>query len=193
VAVFNHRNTNQLHLVYQCSKDNHIKHLWTTDLENWNEISLNNKWTTKDTPALVVYDGRLLMVNRGGGDEYLWYCLYDGTSWSGDESIIPGEDPKKDKAYSTHGVGLAVFDNKVFMVHRSNRNNGELWYSTYTTSAGWTGDRCIAGQSTGETPALACYKDPQVKPENYDKTDESYSEGVIASRLICVHRGWGKY
>jgi hypothetical protein len=189
VAVFSHNNTNQLHLVYQDSQDNHIRHLWTTDLQTWNTVSLNAKWTTKDTPALVVYNNRLLMVNRGGGDDCLYYCFYDGTSWSGDESTIPGENGTG-KASSSHGVGLAVFEGKVYMVHRSSASNGELWYSTYTSS-GWSANRRIEGQSTGETPALACYKDPKVTAENYDSTETD--PGVIASRLICVHRGWGRY
>ncbi len=148
--------------------------------------------TTADTPALVVYDNKLLIVHRGYPDENLYYAQYNGTNWINgdkDELKIPNESGTG-TATSNHGVGLAVFDNKVFMMHRSSLSDGQLWYNIYTSSSGWSGDRSIESQFTGETPALACYKDPQVKAENYD--DNETDPGMIVPRLICVHRGWGK-
>jgi hypothetical protein len=188
VAVFN----DELHLVYQKKSDCRLKHLFSKDLVTWTEVPLNSKWATSDTPALVVYDNKLLMVHRGYPDENLYYAQYNGTNWINgdkDEIKIPNESGTG-TATSNHGVGLAVFDNKVFMMHRSSLSNGQLWYNIYSSSSGWSGDRSIEGQFTGETPALACYKDPQVKAENYD--DNETDSGMIVPRLICVHRGWGK-
>jgi hypothetical protein len=188
VAVFN----NELHLVYQKAADSRLKHLFTKDLVTWTEVPMNSRWSTSDTPALVAYDNKLLMVHRGYSDSNLYYSLYNGTNWINgdkDEQKVPNESGTG-SATSTQGVGLAVFDNKVFMMHRSGENNGQLWYNIYTSAGGWTGDRFIEGQSTGETPALACYKDPQVKAENYDENETD--PGMIVPRLICVHRGWGK-
>lgn len=149
---------------------------------------MKDSWTTSDTPALVAYEGKLLMVHRGKSDEALYYSFYDGTRWSDTGHTLPNEYGNGN-ATSTQGVALAVFDHKVFCVHRSGKNNGELWYTTYTNSGGWTNERRIEGQSTGETPALACYKDPQVKPENY--VENETEPGMLVERLICVHRGWG--
>jgi len=184
VAVFNE----QLHLVYECGDGKKLKHLWTNDFSIWHEVTMKDSWSTSDTPALVAYKGRLLLVHRGNKDEALYYSFYDGSSWSNTENTLPNEHGNGN-ATSTQGVALAVFDEKVFLVHRSGANNGELWYSTYTNSGGWTNDRRIVGQSTGETPALACYKDPQVKAENYEENETE--PGMIVDRLICVHRGWG--
>jgi len=189
VTVFSHNNVNQLHLVYQDKGSNQIKHLWTTDLKTWNSVSVNSNWITKDTPAIVAYNNKILMVHCGCKNNYLYYSLYDGSSWSSDENTIPGENGTSNNAGSNYGVGLAVFEGKVYMVHRSSEGNGNLWFSTYSSS-GWSGNQRIEEQYTGETPALACYKDPKVTPENYDAT--ATEPGMTASRLICVHRGWGK-
>ena len=84
------------------------------------------------------------------------------------------------------GPGLAVFEDKVFMVHRAKSSDGSLWYSIYDGS-GWTQqDTLIDGQSTGAPPALACYTDPQCNSDNYEDPK------TAVARLICVHRGWGK-
>ena len=184
IAVFN----DQLHLVYECGDGKKLKHLWTKDFSVWHEVAMNDNWSTSDTPALVAYEGRLLMVHRGNKDQKIWYGFYDGNKWSDSEETIPGESGNT-AAESAQGVALAVFDHKVFCVHRSSANNGVLWYSTYTNSGGWSNNTHIEGQSTGETPALACYKDPQVKPENYEANETE--PGMIVERLICVHRGWG--
>ena len=172
VAVFNE----ELHMVYQSGNSNDIYHrIFNKDTNAW-RTSINPAASTKDTPALVAYGTDLLLVHRGDGDEFIWYCTYNGNSWT-KEQQIPG-------MYSSMGPGLAVFGNEVFMVHRSNKSNGELYYSIYNGSS-WSPDAHIDGQSTGAPPALACYTDPQCIPANY--TDSKTAE----PRLICVHRGWG--
>ena len=164
-------------MVYQSGSSNDIYHrIFNKDTNAWRRSSIEPNASTKDTPALVAYGTNLLLVHRGDGDEFIWYCTYNGNSWT-KEQQIPG-------MYSSMGPGLAVFGNEVFMVHRSNKSNGELYYSIYNGSS-WSPDAHIDGQSTGAPPALACYTDPQCIPANY--TDSKTAE----PRLICVHRGWG--
>ena len=181
VAVFK----GELHMVYQSGQNHDLYHIiFNKDTNAWRT---NNKsdggynypnGKTSDTPALVAYGESLLLVHRGNKDEDMYYCTYDGTSWTKELPI--------DGASSNMGPGLAVFEDKVFMVHRAKSSDGSLWYSIYDGS-GWTQqDTLIDGQSTGAPPALACYTDPQCNSDNYEDPK------TAVARLICVHRGWGK-
>ena len=182
VAVYKE---NELHMIYQANDPTRtLWHLYTTDGNTWHVKFHLEGFSTSDTPALVQYGNNLLMVHRGEKDEHLYYNFYNGSSWGDDESKIP-DASGSGFATSTQGPGLAVFDGKVYMVHRSGAASGELWYSVYDGTS-WSHDTHIEGQSTGETPALACYTDPQCTPENYVDTNNA------VPRLICVHRGWGK-
>ncbi|MFN9630384.1 MAG: sialidase family protein [Cyanobacteriota bacterium] len=182
VAVYKE---NELHMIYQANdRTRTLWHLYTTDGNTWHVKFHLTGFSTSDTPALVQYGNNLLMVHRGEKDEHLYYNFYNGSSWGDDESKIP-DASGSGFATSTQGPGLAVFDGKVYMVHRSGQASGELWYSVYDGTS-WGHDTHIDGQSTGETPALATYKDPQCTPENYVDTN------TAVPRLICVHRGWGK-
>jgi len=172
VAVFNE----ELQLVYQSGQNHELRHL----IFNGTAWRTNNNpnGTTSDTPALVAYRNDLLLAHRGNKDTGMYYCTYDGNSWSTKETQILG-------IFSSMGPSLAVFDDKVFMVHRSDQPNGELYYSIYNGSKWSDKDTHIDGQSTGAPPALACYTDPQCNPDNYTESTNA------VPRLICVHRGWG--
>ena len=174
-AVFNKK----LYLVYEGSYAEHMHVISSDDGSTWGGHIEFQDYTTGDTPALVVYHEKLLLVHRGAGSNKKMYYMTtsDGVSWSKDLEL-GGEH------LSNQGPGLAVFDDKVYMVHRSHMNDGTLWYSIYDGNS-WSPDVRIEGQSTAETPALACYTDPQCTPENYVDPKDA------APRLICVHRGWG--
>lgn len=181
VAVYNE---NELHMVYEANDMSHtLWHLYTTDGNTWQLKFHLTAFSTTDTPALVQYGNSLLMVHRGERDERLYYNFYNGSTWGNSESKIP-DASGSGFATSTQGPGLAVFDGKVYMVHRSGQNTGELWYSVYDGRS-WSHDTKIEDQSTGETPALATYIDPVCTPENY------VDPNTAVPRLICVHRGWG--
>lgn len=168
----------KLYMVYEGCYKSHLHVISSDDGRTWGDHKEFTDYTTADTPALVVYNNQLLLVHRGSGTNTRLYSMtsHDGISWSTDESL--GD------YWSNQGPALAVFKDKVYMVHRSDKNAGELWYSIYDGNS-WTPDTHIVGQSTGETPALACYTDPQCDPENY--VDAS----TATPQLICVHRGWG--
>ena len=202
VAVYK----DELHLVYQIAQSNDLKHICFNG-KVWNIIfDKIPKCETNDTPALVAYKDKLLMVHRGNNDDFLWYNNYDGQTWSGDLKIMNGNSD----ACSKYGPGLAVFNDKVFMVHRGTdradylllhpyvSQDKNLWYSIYDGS-GWTKDTMADANNgiwTGAPPALACYSDPQCTYDNYVDPNVLEDGTVLPTtyqpRLICVHRGWGK-
>jgi hypothetical protein len=176
VAVFN----GDLHLVYQLlsqTNNNEFRHLiFDGKTKAWRKNTINPKGWTADTPALVAYQDKLLMVHRGDGDQGMYYATYDG-SWS-EDLTVPGTS-------SLYGPGLAVFGDKVFMAHRGHKDDKLLYYFTYKDSKWIKEDTKIPDIYTGAPPALACYTDPQCKADNY------VDHETAKPRLICVHRGWG--
>ena len=188
VAVFN----KELHLVYQSTDSNNVHHL-IFDGTNWRNNGSIPNCETADTPALVAYKDKLLMVHRGHTDQDLWYNNYSNGSWTGDNKINPIQSSK-------YGPSLAVFDNKVYMVHRGANNDQHLWHSTYD-GTNWTQDKETKGVCLGAPPALVCYKDPECTEKNYvdpnvieDETDPTKTVELPPTyqpRLICVHRGIG--
>lgn len=177
-TVFN-GNNGKLYLAYAACLTQSIRIITSDDGITWGGL-IDTTYETADTPAIVAYKQKLLIVHRGGHNNTRMYSTTsdDGVSWSKDLSM--GE------YWSDQGPALAVFeDEKVYMVHRWDRANGELMYAIYDGNS-WSPDTHIEGQSTGETPALAVYKDPQCTPENY------VDPKTAVPRLICVHRGWGK-
>jgi hypothetical protein len=169
----------ELHLVFQIysphDKLNNWFHHLIFDGTTWRNNQYHPQGSTLDTPALVTYKNKLLLVLRGEKNQDLYYFTGDGLHWS--------EPIHMEKACSKYGPGLAVFDDKVFCAHRGKDHSENIWYSTYNGST-WTTDT-MSDACTGAPPALACYTDPQCNSDNY--TD---SKNTVA-RLICVHRGWG--
>jgi len=179
VAIFNDGN---LHLVYQVHSDysgdnNKFRHL-IFDGKAWRINNNHPEGTTADTPALVAYQNKLLMVYRSDSKDHtlqMWCTTYDGT-WSKDLKV-PG-------TYSKVGPGLAVFGDKVYMAHRG-ASDAALYYSIYYNSQWIIEDTKISNVYTGAPPALASYTDPQCNSDNYEDPKTS------KPRLICVHRGYG--
>jgi len=174
VAVFNDGN---LHLVYQLDS-NKFRHL-IFDGKDWRINTHHPEGLTADTPALVAYQDKLLMVYRSqptDKSQQMYYTTYDGNRWS--------EDLKVPGTYSKYGPGLAVFGDKVFMAHRG-ASDEALYYSIYQNSKWIIEDTKIPDVYTGAPPALACYTDPQCNSDNYEDAK------TAKPRLICVHRGWG--
>jgi len=174
VAVFNDGN---LHLVYQLDS-NKFSHL-IFDGKAWRINTRHPEGLTADTPALVAYQDKLLMVYRSqpsDKSQQMYYTTYDGNKWS--------EDLKVPGTYSKYGPGLAVFGDKVFMAHRG-ASDEALYYFIYEGSQWINSDTKIPDVYTGAPPALACYTDPQCKSDNYEDPK------TAKPRLICVHRGFG--
>jgi hypothetical protein len=122
-------------------------------------------------PALAVFQNKLYCVHRGQGDDQsLWWFTFDGNNWSADQQIPrPGGGPGP---WSASGVGLAVFQNKLYCVHRGQGPDQSLWWFTFDGN-NWSLDQQIprpgggAGPWSAGAPALAVYQD----------------------QLYCVHRG----
>jgi len=175
VAVFG----GELHLVYQVRPTNDFKHLIFHD-KAWRINTHHPEGLTGDTPALVAYQNKLLMVHcaqPGDNTQQMYYATYDGTKWSNDDKV-PGTSSK-------YGPGLAVFGDKVFMAHRGHGGDELLYYYIYKDSQWINNDTKIPNVCTGAPPALACYTDPQCKSDNYEDPK------TAKPRLICVHRGFG--
>jgi hypothetical protein len=177
-AVFN----NKLHLVFPEKNHKYLYHITSEDGSNWSMISpiSDSKGDAKgeDIPALAVYKSKLYLLIRGC-DEKLWNTdSADGVTWS---------TLAKMSEYKTwEGPSLAVFDNKLIVVHRSGDKKADLYYATYdgNTSRAWSADtRFTEGQVTGDNPALAVYMDPNAKPESYE--DPSHG----GAKLIVAYRG----
>jgi len=100
------------------------------------------------SPAVAAYDGRLVFVHEGYGNEgKLWYVTWDGDGWSSDVNTQFG---------TSGGPGLAVFDGKLYCAHQGYEGRGELWYTIFDGND-WNGDHHIGGISISGSPALAAY------------------------------------
>ena len=174
----------ELHLVYEVRTDSkEFKHLvFNGNTKAWRINTNQPKGSTSDTPALVAYRNKLLMVHRGNADhsndQDMYYATYENGSWSNDDKV-PGTS-------SFYGPGMAVFGDKVFMAHRGHGSADKaLYYSIYQGSQWISKDTQISDVYSGAPPALACYTDPQCNDSNYEDPKNT------VARLICVHRGWG--
>ncbi|MFJ1550595.1 hypothetical protein [Streptomyces sp. NPDC088246] len=114
------------------------------------------------------FGGKLHLVHRGSGsDTALWHATFNGTSWSAD-TRLPAHS-------SLEGPGLAVLDDKLYLVHRGHGSGDKnLWWSTYNGST-WSTDTMFPGHTSGAGPAVAAYRDPN----------------ATHSQLLVVHRGYG--
>jgi hypothetical protein len=176
----------RLYLVFQANQTHdQIAYISTGDGHTWSPFTTldsgnNESHLTCDTPAVAAYKDKLHVVHRGKGDELLWHCVGTGDSsgnitWSKDDYL---GDHKAEQ-----GPALAVFENKLVMVHRSSGKDGALW-GCYYDGASWSPDTIFAnGQVTGDNPALVSYMDPNVDSESY--VDPSYG----GQKLIVAYRG----
>jgi hypothetical protein len=187
-AVFN----NKLHLVFPEKKYKYLYHITSEDGSNWSMISpiSDSKGDAKgeDIPALAVYKSKLYLLIRGC-DEKLWSTdSADGVTWSTLTKMAYWPQGATNIQYydTWEGPSLAVFDDKLVMVHRSADKKADLYYATYDGNPNreWSADtRFTEGQVTGDNPALAVYMDPNANAENY--VDPSYG----GAKLIVAYRG----
>jgi hypothetical protein len=177
-AVFN----NKLYLVfpektggylYQISSDNGID--WSMITPFWGG---KDYYRARDIPSLAVYKNKLHLLIPGCDNE-LWNTeTSNGTDWA---NAI-----RMQYHHTWEGPALAVFDDKLVMVHRSADKKADLYYATYDGNPNreWSADtRFTEGQVTGDNPALAVYMDPNANAENY--VDPSYG----GAKLIVAYRG----
>ncbi|MBW5420358.1 hypothetical protein GKQ77_02070 [Streptomyces sp. BG9H] len=111
------------------------------------------------------------MVHRGSGnDTSLWHTTCTSAEgW--------GTDNKFRAHSSLEGPGLAVFDNRLYCVHRGHGSGDQnLWWTGYKPGSGpWADDQKFPGHTSGAGPAVVVYRD----------------KNGTQDQLMVIHRGYG--
>ncbi|MEV0151651.1 MULTISPECIES: hypothetical protein [unclassified Nonomuraea] len=159
LAVFK----NELYCVHRGDRDNDLWWTKSSDGINWTADRKFPNHRSGSGPALAVFQNKLYCVHRGntgsGGDNYLWWTsTSDGVNWSADQRF-PGHLTDSNPA-------LAVYQNRLYCVHRGN-GSSSMWWTSTGDGRNWTPDAQIPNAATREGPALA----------------------VFNNLLHCVHRG----
>ncbi|MFG2895188.1 hypothetical protein [Streptomyces sp. NPDC048248] len=153
--------------------DNDTSLWWTVFQEGkgWSDDQRFTGHTSQDNPALAALGGKLWAIHRGGGsDKSLWETHYvpapppnytPSAGWSPDTSF-PGHA-------SDAGPAAAVYEGKLYVVHKGNGSNKRLWWTSRTATGTWTRDTELPHHGTDTGPALAVY----------------------GGYLYCVHKGNG--
>ncbi|WP_152471911.1 hypothetical protein [Nocardiopsis gilva] len=119
-------------------------------------------------PAVARYQNKLYCVHRGGkDDEQLWWATYGDqgsgvNEWSADQSFPAHK--------SSTTPALAVFQDKLYCVHRGAVDDAQMYWTCWDGSS-WSADRPVGGWTSSHAPALAVYRDTRRQP-----------------CLVCVHR-----
>lgn len=106
---------------------------------------------TGSAPAIVNYNGQLLMVWRGEGDnDNLYYAMSsDGLTW-GPQAQIPG-------AASTMPPALTIFNGSVFMAFKGGTNDQSMYGSVF--NGRWSRDVFSLGyMGTSHGPSVTAYQ-----------------------------------
>jgi hypothetical protein len=120
----------------------------------WGYVDLETKefsgWTwipgaSDSTPALTASENGLCLVVRGT-DSNLYYCTYDGTSWSSSWQVIPGQ--------TGYEPAAVFYEGKLHVAIVGPLYNAIYWGSINVTSGEFSGWEWIPGASDS-TPALA--------------------------------------
>ena len=160
LAVFDRK----LHMVHLGDSSNDI--WWSMyDGDSWkqsNGLGGNEKiphQKSKASPALAVFNGRLHMVHLGDSSNELWMSIYDGISWKQSNGLAGNE--KIPGQLSKSAPSLAVFNNRLHMLHSGNSSN-DIWWSMYDgvswkKSDGTEGNEKIPEQKSKVSPSLAVF------------------------------------
>ncbi|MFF1561665.1 hypothetical protein [Streptomyces sp. NPDC058279] len=154
--------------------------------------------------------GMLIPVSKAPDkDTSLWWTVFqEGKGWSQDERF-PAHASQDNPA-------LAVFDNKLWAIHRGGGSDKSLWETYYTPGQGWSTDRSFPRHASDAGPAAAVYGDMLhcVHKGNGDTnlwgtgrragtdwlpdatfprhaTSTGPALATFQGRLYCVHRGSG--
>ena len=184
-VVFN----NKLYVFFASNKNGYEIAYVSWDGHTWSSFVTisdgcdGNKYghLTCDTPAVAVFRDQLYVAHRGSKDEKLYYCVGSSNgsgplTWTPDMELGNG-------ALLEQGPALAVFKDKLVMIHRSSTKNA-LLFACYYDGKSWSADAEFGNdQITGDTPALVSYMDPNATTENYVDPNNA------GPSLIAVYRG----
>lgn len=131
---------------------------------SWSEASaLPNGAHSGDQPAMLQAFGQIWCVFRGSDNLGLWYSTCDlaTQTWSASQQFNGNQ--------SEAGPAIALYDGKIFCVHKGGSGDENLYWCTYDPAVGsWSGDTQFSqGNQCGSTPALAVHN----------------------GQLICAHTG----
>ena len=112
-------------------------------------------------PNMAVYKGKLYTVYKGWDNNTLYSAWFDGTTWHGNKRI--SEQPGGINPMSNYNPGMAVFNDKLYIVYKGWDNN--VLYSAWFDGTTWHGNTRISSQPGGinpesnDGPNLVAYKD----------------------------------
>jgi GH18 family chitinase len=168
--------------------------LWccTFDGQSWSEDKPLSAGTgssrRKGLPsaALAVYKGLLYCVHEGwGGDGWLWFCTFDGHSWSKDEPL--------GNHGTSGGPALAVVGDLLVCMHEESKEGGWLW-KTYFDGNTWSKDSPLSFLGTRDSLVsfLGTSDSPLSFLGNRYGTSGPPALVVHDNKLYSVHEGRGE-
>ncbi|HEX2255048.1 MAG TPA: hypothetical protein VHQ65_17410, partial [Thermoanaerobaculia bacterium] len=149
VAVYN----NWLYLLYKGDSSNDLYTAWW-DGKRWNgnlKISDQRGGVNPQSnrgPNLAVYKGLLFTVYKGGSHDDLYSAWFDGTTWYGDTRLE--EQPGGISPESNHNPGMAVFDDKLYIVYKG--ASSDKLYLAWFDGRRWAGNVAISEMPGGISP-----------------------------------------
>lgn len=121
-------------------------------------------------PGVAVFNNKLYIIYKGSGSNTLYSAYFDGTKWYGNTKI--SDQPGKIDPQSNYSPGVAVFNNKLFMVYKGSDNN--MLYSAYYDGTTWFGNKAIKDQPGGINP----------------QTNQSPAVVIFNNRLYLIYKGY---
>lgn len=99
-------------------------------------------------PSAAAFNDKLFVIYKGVSTSNLYLTTFDGVHWSGDTRIssLPGGIAPE----STDSPGLAVYQNRLYMIYKG-PNNNDLNYAFFDGTA-WQGNSEIWKQAGGIRP-----------------------------------------
>ncbi len=146
IAAFNDR----LFVAWRGSDDTCIWYATIDENPSWSlQTQLTFSPTTANGPALATYNNTLYMA-WAGMDNLIWYCTYDGKTWSPPEHVSNPSQPQFTISYSP---ALAAADNALHLAWPD--AYGQLNHSVY--SGQWSVPHVLPQAQSKDAPALAGY------------------------------------
>jgi hypothetical protein len=148
--VFN----NRLYIVYKGARSSSLYTAYF-DGEKWNG---NTKISDQpggispgagEGPSVVVFNNRLYVVYVGAHTSNLYTASFDGEKWYGNQKI--DEQPGHIKAKSLYSPGVAVFNNRLYLVYASSNLSKDVYTASFDGEK-WYGNGKIREQPGAISP-----------------------------------------
>eukprot|EP00250_Pteridium_aquilinum_P020460 c24821_g2_i2 orf=246-2837(+) len=129
------------------SSANHLLRYSVFNGSSWGTSTVVNNTYMTGEPSAVVYDDKIYCFHQGGKtDGTVWYNVFDGSEWAGDEKM------ELDMKISD-GPSAMVLDGKILVFFRAKSDKTQLWYNVLDGSNGWIGESILTtGSGTSTQP-----------------------------------------